>query len=234
MPRPSSLIRSVSSASSMKRSGSSRPRRGWCQRASASTAQLRPLPRSSSGWKYGWMRPCAMPSRRSSTSAWRASSASCMPGEKIAQRDRPPALAVYIARSALRSSSSAEATPPLASATPMLARTRMARPSTRERLEQRAQHALRRALGLDRRRRMLEQHGELVAAQARGQIVLAQRRPQPLGDGHEQRVAGGVAERVVDALEVVQVEEQHGGRRRPRARAPPRRAARRASGWRDP
>ena len=92
MPRPSSLIRSVSSASSMKRSGSSRPSRGWCQRASASTAQLRPLPSSTSGWKYGLMCPCAMASRRSSTSAWRASSASYMPGEKIALRDLPAGL----------------------------------------------------------------------------------------------------------------------------------------------
>ena len=60
MPRPSSWIRSVSSASSMKRSGSSSPSRGWCQRASASTAQLRPLPSSTSGWKCGRMSPDSM------------------------------------------------------------------------------------------------------------------------------------------------------------------------------
>ena len=81
----------------------------------------------------------------------------------------------------------------------MLARTRTACPSTRQRREQRAEHALGGPLGLDRRRRVLEQHRELVAAQARREIVLAQRGAQALGDGHEQRVACGVAERVVDA-----------------------------------
>ena len=94
----------------------------------------------------------------------------------------------------------------------MLARTRIGAPLDRERREQRTEHPLGGALGLDGRRGVLEQHRELVAAQARGQVVLAQRGAQPLGDRHEQRVAGCVAERVVDALEVVQVEEQHGGR----------------------
>ena len=82
-----------------------------------------------------------------------------------------------------------------------------ARPSTESGADERAEHALGGALGLDRRRRVLEQHRELVAAEARGEIVLAQRGAQALGDGHEQRVAGGVPERVVDALEVVEVEE---------------------------
>ncbi len=209
MPRPSSLIRSVSSASSMKRSGSSRPRRGWCQRASASTAQLRPLPSSTSGWKCGLMSPLAMASRSSPTSACRATSASYMPGEKIAQRARPPALAAYIARSALRRSSPAELAPELASATPMLARTRTGRDADAQRRDERAEHALGRPLRLDRRRRVLEQDRELVAAEARGEVVLAQRRAQALGDRHEQRVAGRMAERVVDALELVEVEEHH-------------------------
>ena len=125
----------------------------------------------------------------------------------MAQRDLPPAFAAYIARSALRSRSAAVAAPPVASATPMLARTRTRAALHRERRDERAEDALGGALGLDRRRRVLEQHRELVAAEARGEIVLAQRGAQALGDGHEQRVAGRVPERVVDALEVVEVEE---------------------------
>ena len=44
---------------------------------------------------------------------------------------------------------------------------------------------------------------------------------QPLGRGEEQLVAGGVAERVVDHLEAVEVEEQQGDRCRPAGRAGP-------------
>ncbi len=132
-----------------------------------------------------------------------------MPGEKTAQRDLPPSLAAYIARSALRSSWSAVLDP--------AARKRDADarsyandvPLDAERREQRPEHALRGSLGLDRRGRVLEQHRELVAAHARSEVVLAQRRAQALGDRHEQRIAGGVPERVVDALEIVEVEEHH-------------------------
>jgi len=81
-----------------------------------------------------------------------------------------------------------------------------------ERREQRPQHALRGSLGLDRRGRVLEQHGELVAAHPRRKVVLAQRRAQPLRHRHEQGIAGGVPERVVHALEIVEVEEHHGRR----------------------
>ena len=64
---------------------------------------------------------------------------------------------------------------------------------------------------------VLEQQGELVAAEPRDRVHRAQHRPQPLGQPGEQPVAGGVAERVVDLLEVVDVEEQH---RDGRVRAP--------------
>ena len=51
---------------------------------------------------------------------------------------------------------------------------------------------------------------ELVAAEARDRVRLAHRRREPLRDRLQQLVAGVVAERVVDALEVVEVEEQAG------------------------
>ena len=51
--------------------------------------------------------------------------------------------------------------------------------------------------------------GELVAADARDEIVVADRRAHALADRHQQRVARHVAERVVDRLELVEVDEQH-------------------------
>ncbi len=58
-------------------------------------------------------------------------------------------------------------------------------------------------------RPVLHQYRELVAAQPDHQVALAHTVAHPGGHGHEQLVAGGMAEAVVDELEVVQVEEQH-------------------------
>ena len=63
---------------------------------------------------------------------------------------------------------------------------------------------------------------ELVAAEAGDGVGRAQARLHALGHLGQQPVAGGVAEAVVDALEVVEVEEQHGDAAAgaaPRARA---------------
>jgi hypothetical protein len=62
---------------------------------------------------------------------------------------------------------------------------------------------------------VVEDHHELVAAQARHRVALAQHRAQPLGHALQQLVAHAVAEAVVDELEVVQVDEhhRHGARR---------------------
>ncbi len=54
-----------------------------------------------------------------------------------------------------------------------------------------------------------QQHGEFVAAQARQGVAFAQALAQPRADGEQQFVADGVAERVVDDLEVIEVEAQH-------------------------
>ena len=58
----------------------------------------------------------------------------------------------------------------------------------------------------------LEQEREFVAAEARHRVHRAQQRAQPFPQGGEHAIAGGVAARVVDLLEVVEVEEQHGER----------------------
>jgi hypothetical protein len=64
--------------------------------------------------------------------------------------------------------------------------------------------------GLQRIGGGLEQHGELVAAEPGDGVAGAGRAGDPLRDAHEQLVTGGVAEAVVDRLEVVQVEEDDG------------------------
>ena len=65
-------------------------------------------------------------------------------------------------------------------------------------------HLVRRLLRVEAR----QDHDELVAAQPRDGVRLAHRAGQPLRDRLQQLVAGVVAQRVVDALEVVEVEEQ--------------------------
>ena len=53
-----------------------------------------------------------------------------------------------------------------------------------------------------------QQHRELVPAQARQHVRVAQLGRQRLGDPDDELVAGGVAEAVVDVFEVVEVDEQ--------------------------
>ena len=76
--------------------------------------------------------------------------------------------------------------------------------------ERRAARARPTAIGVLLVDDVLAQDRELVAAEARDRLVPAQRVAQALGDGDDQLVAGGVAEAVVDDLEAVEVEEQHG------------------------
>ena len=73
-------------------------------------------------------------------------------------------------------------------------------------------------------RRVVGQDRELVAAEAGHEVAVPDRAGDPLGDGDQQGVAGGVAEGVVDDLEVVEVdEEDRGDRLAPRAAARARR-----------
>ena len=54
-----------------------------------------------------------------------------------------------------------------------------------------------------------EQNHEFVAAQARDDIVLARAFAQAFGNLDQQLVARGMAERIVDDLETVEIDEQH-------------------------
>ena len=64
-------------------------------------------------------------------------------------------------------------------------------------------------IGVLRRGDVLHHDGELVAAQARHGRPLADRFLQSGGGNPQDAVAGCVAERIVDVLEVVEVQEQH-------------------------
>jgi len=77
------------------------------------------------------------------------------------------------------------------------------------------QDASRDMLGLDRAVDALDQEREFVAAEARSRVRTAQARADPGRDLDKQGVAGGMTERVVDAFEIVDVEEDHGDARGP-------------------
>jgi hypothetical protein len=90
----------------------------------------------------------------------------------------------------------------------MLARSGMGfgeRPRARG-LLQRGEQALQQRPDLGFRRDAAHEHGELVAAQARHGVVAARDRLQPLAEHPQQLIARGVALRVVDLLEAVEVE----------------------------
>ena len=65
-----------------------------------------------------------------------------------------------------------------------------------------------------RPRSSLDQHDELVAAEPRHRVAVAQALAQPLRHLPAAAVAGVVAQRVVDDLEAVEVDEQHRERAR--------------------
>jgi hypothetical protein len=58
---------------------------------------------------------------------------------------------------------------------------------------------------------VLADDDELVAGEARERVARSQDVAQAIRDRHEEEVARAVPERVVDRLEVVEVEEQHAG-----------------------
>jgi hypothetical protein len=58
-------------------------------------------------------------------------------------------------------------------------------------------------------RRVVDEHGELVAAETRHGVPGTRRLHEAVREGAQQRIAGAVAEAVVHGLEVVEVDEQH-------------------------
>ena len=76
-------------------------------------------------------------------------------------------------------------------------------------LDHRVADALRKRRGVGSLLHLRHDDGELVAAHARDHVELARAAAQTLADQLEQLVADMVAERIVDALEVVEVETEH-------------------------
>ena len=130
-----------------------------------------------------------------------------------AKRPRPPCLAAYIATSASRIRSVAvcgvaarERDADAAADVDLAAR-------HAERLRERGEHAARHDLGAAGVAGR-QVGGELVAAEAREHVALAQRGLQPPAGLAQERIARLVAVAVVDELEAVDVDEQHGARGR--------------------
>src|SRR5436305_14241567 len=77
-----------------------------------------------------------------------------------------------------------------------------------ERLGERAGQALRQPGRVHLAGDVLEQHRKLIPTEPRHRVPRPQSTLKPRRDGGQQHVAGGVAEAVVDQLELVEVEEQ--------------------------
>ena len=82
-----------------------------------------------------------------------------------------------------------------------------------ERLLEALHQPVRGALDVCGRLHPLDDDGELVAAEARAEADLPHHRAQALGNRLQHAVAEHVAHAVVDVLEVVEVEEEHAGKR---------------------
>ncbi len=83
----------------------------------------------------------------------------------------------------------------------------------RERLAERPDDAVGGRLDRGGVRDVADEQRELVPAEPRGGVGVADQAGQPHRGGHQQLVADAVAHRVVHDLEVVQVHEQHAGGR---------------------
>ena len=180
------------------------------QRTSASAPTSRPLPRSICGWK---LTVSSLVLERRAQALLEVEPAQQPRAGRVAEnsstRSLPASLAWYIAVSASRSSTSASSSSGAATRQPMLTRTWRRWPAMSN--------------GADSAPRMRParivapvwsasraQHGELVAADPGDEIAVVHGAAQALGDLDQQAVAGLVAEAVVDELEVVEVQEEHG------------------------
>ena len=131
-----------------------------------------------------------------------------MPGSKTAKPALPLALAMYIATSALRTTSWRVVAGVARAGDADAGGDRDVVVADHVRHAELARRAARPWPATAAGPARLGQDRELVAAQPGDEVAVADRAGDPLGHGDEERVAGGVAERVVDDLEVVEVDEQ--------------------------
>ena len=145
-----------------------------------------------------------------SLSPWRRRIAVCMLRSKRAQRPLPRCLASYMATSASRISSPARIACGVVGGDADARADADRLVAGRHALGERGEDPLGDHDDVLRAVEAVEQDRELVAAEARDGVGRAHALAQALGDRDEQLVADRVAERVVDGLEVVDVDEQHG------------------------
>ena len=164
----------------------------------------------------------------SAFSSNRRSAASCISGSNTWYRPLPFSFAMYIATSALRrafrTASLRRCRPRSATAMPTLARTNTSLPSSTNGSSSICMMRLATSMA-DAFPAVLEQDGELVPAESGGRVRRAERLLQPLARPRSSSRRRGMAERVVDRLEVVDVHEEHRDRLRSRS-CRSRRAAR--------
>ena len=203
-------MRPVSSASGMNSSGGMRPRPGGSSARGPRRRRSARVARSTIGWYWttSWRSSIARSS--SAFSPRRRTIESRMAGSKTAKRRLPPLLGGVHGDVGVAQQLSAPRGRCCDVAMPMLRLTLISSsPATTGRAKDRS--CARRARprrappppGAGRGRRTRRRRG------ARRRRRCARSR-QPVGDAAQQLVADGVAERVVDALEVVEVDEHHG------------------------
>ncbi len=131
-------------------------------------------------------------------------------GRNDRHRPLPACLAAYMARSASATSSSTPRTssrPETTGAMPTLAPTRSRRPATANGVVEERDDLAGQVLGNGGRAGLVEQDGELVTADPGHGVGRPEAVGEALGHPPQELVARGVAEGVVDRLEVVEVDE---------------------------
>ena len=122
----------------------------------------------------------------------------------------PAALARYSAMSASRSNSSGEDPTARSDADTGLYGEREVVPGDLERRTQDLEDALGDDLRPHAEGGVLNEQDELVPTETPHRVAVPQHRGQPCGDRHEELVAHRMAQRVIDVLEVVEVEKHDG------------------------
>ena len=199
-------------------------RSGGCQRTSASRPTTAPVAELDDRLVVEAQLAALVDAAEQAARSLRAAASARSAERKSSARPRDEAFAAYIATSALRSRSSAVSPSVPLRATPMLAA--IIGDASPRSIGSRSASA--RRIAIDRARLLVadvvEQDRELVAAEAGGRVARSERGRDAPGGRHEDVVAAGVAERVVEDLEVVEVDEQDrrtaGRRGRGCARAP--------------
>ena len=210
--RPIGRIAPFSSAISMKSPGATSPRSGWSQRTRASTPSMPPPASDTIGWYIIRSWPSSTALRSCEASSWR----SRIEGVHARVEDGEAGLPVRLRHVHREVGVADDVGGRLTGAVSagdadadgdddVVTVDEVGRPELAHEAFGHRHRApqVGGVVGEDR---------ELVAAEAGHEIRLADRPGDALGDADEEGVAGGVAEAVVDDLEVVEVDEQDGGR----------------------